>query len=244
LNRFYVVSPYHPDTDGDFIPDIPSHGPCRERDGRECKLCIDHFRERKQGPGPNLCVMRCGTHKKGFTIYPPGWVPYGRKALAPVALDGGAISNGDGARRFAGTCFDAALDAADRRAWPRQSDSGSVDPRFSTQTRHLRRSSLLLGIHPSFDQRVREQTAQILDVPGQLLCDAAALIERQPGYHGSGRACRDILESIPASNSIFESLAEAGAVVRLWPSPRLWDRRRGGLRRTVFRGIETPVEPG
>ncbi len=147
--RLYVIAPYRPGPNGDFIPDFPSYGPCNDRDEHECDLDIDHYRHRKQGPGPSLCVMRCSTHEKGFTIYPPGWFPYGRKALAPVALDGSRISSEDGARGFAGTYFDAALDAVNKSAWPRQSDTGSIEPRFATQSRHLERSSFLLGIFPS-----------------------------------------------------------------------------------------------
>jgi hypothetical protein len=237
--RFYVVSTYRPDPDGNLVPDFPSCGPCNEFDNHECALGIDHYRIRKQGPGPSLCVMRCSTHNKGFTIYPPGWVPYGRKALAPVALDGDRISSSEGANRFEETYFEAALDAVNQCAWPHQSSAGSLEPRFTTQTRHLQRSSLLLGIYPSFHQRLREETAQILDVPGQLLHDGAALIKKQTGYHGLGKACCHILESIPASNWLFESLAEAGANVCLWPSPYIWDQRQRRLRRTMFRGIGT-----
>jgi len=69
-------------------------------------------------------------HGHAFTLYPHGHVPYGREAIAPVALDGAPLvaaaagamaereARGSGrvgtaaAERFAPTCFKAALDAA------------------------------------------------------------------------------------------------------------------------------------
>jgi hypothetical protein len=53
----------------------------------------------------------------------------------------------DGLREeFEGTVFDAALDGAEGRAWARASDGKLPDRWWSTQGRHLRLASRLLGM--------------------------------------------------------------------------------------------------
>ena len=76
--------------------------------------------------------MRCRVHRHGFTLYPPGHVPYGRKRLAAMACDGSLEqseekTDGEGSsevpvkvERFRGTYFEAALEAAAGKAWPLQ----------------------------------------------------------------------------------------------------------------------------
>ena len=148
-----MISPYHPDQQGMLVPDLPQLGPCHQWDEQTCNLKVDHFRRRKQGPCFCLCVMRCGIHKKGFTIYPPGWFPYGRKPLVRVAPDGTPISGENGGERFRGTYFEAALDAAAKHAWPAEGIDGHRQQRFTTQVRQLHQSALLLGIAPSLHER-------------------------------------------------------------------------------------------
>jgi len=209
----------------------------------ECKVNLDHMRERKTGPCFALCVMRCRVHRKGFTIYPPGHVPYGQKSVAPVAPDGSWITGQSGAKRFAGTFFDAALDAADNHAWPHASYDGDLHPRFRTQLRHLDRAALLLGIKPDIDVYLREETSNILSVPGQVLHDSAGLVQEQSGYRMLGIAICNVLEMIPETASIFERVAEAGAVASLWPTADYWDCQHHRLKTSPFRRVRTRASP-
>lgn len=241
--RIYIISPYYPDSTGRLRPDLPTVGPCRDWDERACSVCCDHDRDRKTGPDFPLIVVRCTTHKKGFTIYPPGYVPYGRQPMAPVAPDGSLVSTTNGAQRFVGTYFDAALDAAQQRAWPHESIEGSLMPRFPSQVRHLTHSALLLGIQPGLHGNLRDEIAQILLVGGQRLHDSAARIERQPGYFGLGQAICGVLDALVPTTSLFERLAEAGAAICLWPTPHLWDPHRKILRKSRFHCIRTRSSP-
>ena len=52
--------------------------------GETCRLRKHDFRDRKTGPRFALRILYCSTHKVYFTVYPPGHVPYGRQAVAPV----------------------------------------------------------------------------------------------------------------------------------------------------------------
>ena len=56
-----------------------------------CVLVVHHTRERKAGPQIPVTVAQCRTHRRAFTLYPLGHVPYGRLAVAPVTLDGQVV---------------------------------------------------------------------------------------------------------------------------------------------------------
>ena len=59
-----------------------------------CEIAVHHRRERKTGPEFAVLVLRCRTHRRAFTLYPLGQVPYGRMAVAPVSCDGELIGSG------------------------------------------------------------------------------------------------------------------------------------------------------
>jgi hypothetical protein len=113
-----------------------------------CVLVVHHMRERKAGPQIPVTVAQCRTHRRAFTLYPLGHVPYGRLT---VTLDGQVVvatrsEPAAGARRsptWRATRLGAAFTAidgptvklTDRRWW-------------ATQTpERLGRSATLLGIY-------------------------------------------------------------------------------------------------
>ena len=242
-NRVYVVSPYYADRDGKLIPELPDWGPCHNWDQRACNLGIDHYRDRKTGPCFPILVLRCSTHNKGFTVYPPGYTPYGRHPLAPVGPDGELITEKRGAQRFAGTYFDAALDAANHCFWLCESTHNSLTPRLSTQKRHLSRAGLLLGIQAGLHQRLREEMAQILAVPAQRLYDSAALLAAHPDCQSQGQAICLVLDSLQSSRCVFDRLADAGAEVCLWPPLNRWDPQKKIFRLSAYRSMRTRASP-
>ena len=231
-SRTFVVAPYLPDSEGQLIAQRPHVGPCAEHDAQPCRLCLNHERARTTGPCFALTVLRCRTHKIAFTVYPPGHVPYGRVALAPVAPDGtGLITAQSGANRFEQTLFAAALDAADHQAWPQSAEDGYLIARFPTQMRRLVRACRLLGVEPALEAEAREGLGSILAVAGQHLHDGSRRIEQQPGYHSRGKAVVGVLEALRwAGISLFDRLAACGAQVGLWPVLQRWESTSGGLR--------------
>jgi hypothetical protein len=241
--RRFVISPYFADQDGQLRPDYPRQCPYQSSDNRECKVNLDHFRDRKTGPCFALYVMRCRMHRRGFTIYPPGHVPYGQNPIAPVAPDGSWIAGQRGAKGFTGTYFDAALDAADNHAWPHASYDRNLHPRFRTQLRHLDRAARLLGIKPDIEEHLREETSKILSVPGQVLLDCTNLVQEQSGYQTLGTAICNVLEMIPETACVFGRVAEAGTVASLWPSADFWDFKHHRLKASPFRRVRTRASP-
>jgi len=239
-----VIAAYHPDGQGTLVPEIPGRGPCSDWDERVCRLASDHDRERKTGPGFSIRVMRCRVHRHGFTLYPPGQVPYGRKRLAAMAFDGTLeqceeADSDEGGResrarveRFRGTYFEAAVEAAQGKAWPGTGCEGSLQERFPTQMRQLKRAVRLLGAAPELESRERERIAMLLGVPGQTLEDAARGLTDRAGYRKLGRAAVAVLAALPEDSSLFERLAESGFPVGFWPQPRICPGPGRPLRRS------------
>jgi hypothetical protein len=61
-----------------------------------CELVVHHRRARKTGPQILVTLVHCQTHRRAFTLYPLGHVPYGRVAVAPVGLDGEVLFSMEG----------------------------------------------------------------------------------------------------------------------------------------------------
>ena len=214
-------------------------------DGYACKIEFNHLRDRKTGPQIPLFVMVCDEHHIGFTLYPPGFYPYSRHTLAPVAPNGSQLIEQSDCNSFTGTIFDAALDAMGGLVWDRESSTGSQTPRFITQCRHIERIAQLLGIGPEQNVIQREETSQILTVPGQLLHDCASKFNHTPNIPTviyKGTIISNILEEIPITATIFERLAEIGAGAGLWPAPFFCNPTKN-IQRSPFSSIRTRGSP-
>jgi len=167
------VTVYETD-EGALRPTLPLHCPFGG-DGAECRVGAHCRRERLQGPEFALVVAVCHAHRRYFTLYPPGWAPWGR---VPIRR---AISGEPPARESAlfdaEALFDAALDAAAGRLWPVQS-MGALGC-AKTQLCWIRRCGAWLGIAGS--ERAAEAAAGVLELPLSMLLDA------RRGFAGADR---------------------------------------------------------
>lgn len=186
--------------------------------------------------------MVCQEHKIGFTLYPPGYYPYSRHILAPVSPDGKLLVEPTDQHRFSGTLFDASLDASVENIWPKETVEGSMQPRLTTQNRHLERIARLFGIGVNGNSRQREEVSQILMISGQLLHDCAASWQDVFSPRNKGTVICKILGAIPFFVNIFERLTEIGSGAELWPSP-LFCTPDSLLRPTRFHTVRTRGAP-
>lgn len=204
-----------------------------------------HFRERKTGPCHPLTVACCRTHHHAFTLYPPGHMPYGRQAVVLLAPDGSPpIGEADRSSdtglemEIEGGLFDAALDAAAGRAWPRCSEryaDGGLERYWSGQGRLLEQSMELVGVAPGLCSDARSRIANVLSVERMLLDEQARAVRDAPGYRSRGEAVCAVLRAMPASRQRYQRLLEAGRLAGLWGVPWYRDPRCGSLLRTPFR---------
>ena len=241
--RYFVVTPYEMDGKGNLVPQLPSVCPCSVECNDACRVFLDHQRPRKTGPGFPLYVMRCRIHGVVFTLYPPGYTPWGRQKWAPVAPDGALLSSEKDASPFRNTYFEAALDLAENIIWVNEKewDTGYDKPSFITQLCHLQRSVELLGLNQNPSQQ--EVFAETLGVPGQQLHEATLTIERQLSITSLGRSVYNVLSAIsPMMKSVFERLAACGAAVGLWPPIHVWHPQLNQLRLKSFFHTKQEVE--
>lgn len=245
--RVFIVTPYAADVEGVMVASMPSSCPRRQAGDAPCCVWEDHRRARKTGPLFALTVARCGPHDRAFTLYPPGHVPYGRIAIAPVSSDGALLKDtpsGEPAAAgeaplpqpsFPDTVFGAAIDAAAGQAWPREPPARPAH--WRTQGRRLVRGAQLVGIAPTTaddEVRHREQMARQLGVPTLVLVEQARRWNEARGYRKRGAAITAVLAEMEASRKLSDRLMCAGALGGLWGQPSRWDPDRGVLHRLPF----------
>jgi hypothetical protein len=186
-------------------------------------------------------VVRCATHGQASTLYPPGHVPYGRVAVAPVDSCGELIRSPPAALEPQGrpawelTLFAAAKDAATGHLWPKDASdrhdrakhadtATPEDPGCRrTQGRHLRLAATLLGIAADLGSRAREAVAVALAVPVLMLRQAARDLDGARLYRDEGRIIATVLAQLRPARGLGDQLLAAGELASLWGAPRRWD---------------------
>jgi hypothetical protein len=189
--------------------------------------------------------MWCREHRCGFTLYPPGHVPYGRQAVAPLNFDGGLVYDEDGALAWYSTAFGAAIAADQGVAWSRDDGSadytgGGSDRWWSTQCRTLARLVQLVGVAPALDVQRRQRLSEVLVVALLVLLDHAARIGNRLRYRCCGRAVCAVVGSLPANARIGDRLAAAGWIAGLWGQPFRWE---GNHLRPLYQELGTRGRP-
>ena len=210
-----------------------------------CVLLVHHTRERKAGPQIPVTVAQCRTHRRAFTLYPLGHVPYGRLAVAPVTPDGQVVLSTQreptaGPRQSPawratqlGAAF-AAIDAprvklTDRRWW-------------ATQTAvPLTRGAALLGVHPGLAESDADAIAFRLEIPRLVLRQAADAYAQASGQAARGRVLIGVLDQLDADACLLDRILAAGVYAGCWGTVTRWDRASRGTRGQVFPGRGAPA---
>lgn len=184
------------------VVEVPLECPWRDAEA-PCDVVLHTLRVRKAGPGHPLAVCRCHAHGASFSVYPPGFVPYARRALLDTpGPPAPAVS-------FAAV----ATEAATGTAWDRVAEHGSARW-WSTQWRLLRRFRHALG---AFEAGLHEMVALALGLPLHLL----SAVKGAVGYRARGRALMSVLEALDQD---LDRLLLAGALAGCWGSPWRWQR--------------------
>jgi hypothetical protein len=235
--RDFIITSYFPDEMGVLRPVMPDR--CSKAllgDSPPCDLEVRHWRERKTGPRFALLVVKCHTHGFAFTLYPPGHVPYGRCAIAPVDPEGWPmhrVEDGSPERALAwdASIVRAALDAARGEPWPRSNGdwTGAVGS-WRTQGRYLGQLAEILGLVGAQDSPL----VGPLGVSALSQREATTAYVGATGYRERGRAlCMIVGELASARCDLLELILAAGWESGLWGRPLRWDARAGQLREVV-----------
>jgi hypothetical protein len=189
-----------------------------------------------------LTVVQCHVHGCGFTLYPPGYAPYRSQPVVKVSPDGSSrepdkatpdVLAGD----FAGTIFEAAVDGETGRSWARDSapvfDAGDQTPDrwWSTQGRHLRLTSRLLGVARELCDSVRAAIASTLSV----VCLERHEAGFATGYRAISEAVCHMLRRVRRGSERAMQLLVCGHLIGQWGEPLHWDATRQVLRRSPCR---------
>lgn len=200
---------YEVGDDGELGASIPERCPLGE-DGSECAVTRHDRRRRKSGPDHALTVCRCRAHGVFFTVYPPGYAPYGRVAVIAQDSEGRAIQG----ETLGATIFGAALEAC------AETESRRMQRR--TVQRRLGVCAAMLGLWPGLSEPVRDRIADALWLPRlaaresarvysttRRLCDRSALVLSLWARVPLARRCSGVLV--------------AGQLAGLWGRPSRWD---------------------
>jgi hypothetical protein len=233
LCRPFIVTSYVAGADGVLTAQMPCSCPARgDPEESRCELAVHHHRHRKTGPQHPLLVVQCRTHGSAFTLYPPAYAPYRRQAVLKLAPDGEPIRSEREVVEtdFEGTVFEAALQAKDGQRWARDSDDQVPERWWSTQGRHLRLSSRLVGVADDVAERDRESIAAVLSV------STLALRERcqAKGYRAVGRAVCVVLSWLKGGARRAWQLLVCGHLIGQWGEPLHWDTKRHVLLHSPF----------
>jgi len=215
------VGDYWLDEVGEWDVELPVSAPCAEGARHRCRLKEHSRRQRETGPAPDLVVVRCKTHGCFFTIYPPGYVPYGRQRL-PTAVTEVTTAP---AVQAAGAAADSAV-----QRWPDWADPDGVEPAWaSTQWRQLKRWGQWLGL--SGEEATGQRIATTLELDLHEHVSARAQYQRG-GYRRRGRAILGVLRAVGRLGNVLERLLRAGHLAGLVGRAFLVPRR-GRLRPLV-----------
>lgn len=189
-------------------------------DGSQCAVGRHDVRQRKSGPGHALVVCRCRAHGVFFTVYPPGYVPYGRVAVIAEDSEGRAI----GGEALGTTVFGAALEASartERRRMQRR-----------TMQRRLSVCAAMLGLWPALSEPVRDQIADALWLPRLAARASARVYGRARLLRERSALVLELLGRVPFARR-RAGLLVAGRLAGLWGRPSRWDPG-GAMLRPLF----------
>lgn len=212
--------------------------------GELCQICKHGFRNRKTGPEIPLRILRCEPHSRYFTVYPPGYVPYGRCCVAVVDLQGEPVERltPEPEASCRGSLFEAPLDVAAGRIWEREPVLDLEAPRYPTQARRFRHCARLLGLDPSLPSVVVEQIREDLGLDGLDHHLARQQFRQAQDWTEQAEVILTVYQQSPFKRRAMDLLC-AGSRVGLWGHPWLWNAEIGqrlSVLGRIYRALRAP----
>lgn len=182
---------------------------------------------RKCGPGYNFAVYRCCVHGKVFTVYPPDWTPYARRSFVAASPGGADTVADDGVRLgWAGTVFQAVIDAAGGRRWSIGSQivpderglvAGGV---FRTQCRHIHGALSLFAVNKDATQQDQQKVTAYFGIGLPFLnqlSKSSAKVRDGPWWKRAGEVGTSVLDTLGApGHRHLPKLVDLGVDRKYW----------------------------
>lgn len=220
-----VTVPYLVDRLGRLRPQRPSRCTAPLA-GVECVIVWHGERVRKCGPAYPLAMARCRTHGIAFTLYPPGWLPFGRRIVLAVAPSGLIIDDpGPGLDAWSETCFGATVEASQCLVWPASSGGARAwQMRHGhapygvrrTQLRHIAGANTLFGLSSA----LTSERPTVVAATGLNMSDivqAAGRVRDGPLLVTEGMKGADILRALgPPNRRLLPGFVRLGIDREYW----------------------------
>ena len=220
--RPFIISAYFNDAGGVPRPPKPLKCPFSSVNDVICVIHVERWRVRVYGVLFRLAGMQCHTHRRSFTIYPPGAVPYGRRPLLLVDHAGGEVIPEDKQSPLQDTLFNAALDASIKHLWPEEVQLGpmpeggvAVQSR-RTQRRHIAGALRLLGLNIFATLVEREVVARHLNIGVTRLETSAKKVRDGPSIIVQGMEAVRVLEQLRVIRLMMTGLLTLGTNQGYW----------------------------
>ena len=226
--RRVVTAAYFFDRIGRLRPERPKR--CARLDGGgECRISFHRWRLRKCGVEHALACFICLKHACSFTVYPPGWLPFGRRPLVHVTASGFEVGGlGDGAEAWRETVFGGAVDASAKRLWPlTASGSKEWEDRHGrepygvrrTQARHVKGVLGLLALTVEL-ARERPTVAAVLEFDLSRIAVCAARPRDGPPLVACGAKGAELLSAVGRPRRrMLSGFVRLGADRQYWGPP-------------------------
>lgn len=164
-----------------------------------------------------------------FTVYPPGFQPFGRKSVVPLTPDGADIDhkNGD-SDGWCSTLFQAVVDAARGIRWPLMANDAfwpaecSLPVRtFRTQCRHIDGALDFFALAPGRSHDWPRLVAK-LGIDLGTFIDTTKRARDGPRWQTRGKMGREILSALGLPRRSFvRELFDIGKSQGFWGPPRV-----------------------
>jgi hypothetical protein len=222
-NRQFVSSSYAYDAEARQWTVVSQLDHCAKNEidpNASCHIVKGRQRARKAGPGHPLWLFKCHVHNCWFTVYPPGWVPFGRRSLVDLDPKGEAVISRN---CWESTAFGATVDQHEKKIWPQciagmlafQAKGFYSYGTRKTQLRHLHGATLIFGLNAG--DGLGEKSRLGLGIELKAYQEAFKRIRDGPGPAAQGAACTGLLGNFSQPTLLlFSKMVQRGRELGFW----------------------------
>lgn len=223
-SRSFICAPYRYDFScgqwqiAEAIASCPKKSNALES---SCHVVKGRQRHRKVGPSHPLWVLKCDVHACWFTVYPLGWLPFGRRAIVELDSQGESVLSGS---PWDNTAFGAAIDEERGKVWPMTS-AGVLRSSLEgidcygvrkTQLRHILGGGQLFGLVEK-DNSHQQMTRLELGINQRAYQEAHGRIRDGPWPAALGTACTGLLRNFAQPSMLtLTKIMHLGQILGFW----------------------------